>query len=76
MMKSSGSYQSENLMRTLDNRKHISNTKRPKGADMDKPEGYIKVKLRRKWRRILNRGLDPKTIDVYIPPSTLDLWWD
>lgn len=42
-------------MRRLDNRKRMPICRRPKGADVDKPEGFIKRNLRRKWRRVLNR---------------------
>lgn len=44
-------------MRKLDNRTHIAFNRRPKGADIDKPIGYIKKKLRRLWRNILKRSL-------------------
>lgn len=42
-------------MRKLDDRTHIG-LWRPKGADIDKPTGYIKRKLRRKIRNILKRS--------------------
>lgn len=44
-------------MRILDNRSHLPTSMRPKGADIDRPVGYIKKKLRRKWRVILKRSL-------------------
>ena len=44
-------------MRMLDDRGKLPFHLRLKGADVDKPEGYIKRKLRRKWRAVLKRGL-------------------
>lgn len=34
---------------------------RPKGVDTDKPEGYIKLKLRRWWRREIARWTKRET---------------
>lgn len=33
----------------------LRRTLRPKGVDVDRPEGYIKLKLRRWWRREIGR---------------------
>ena len=44
-------------MRYLDNRSHMPHCLRPKGADIDKPEGAIKRLLRRKWRSVLKRSI-------------------
>jgi hypothetical protein len=41
-------------MRKLDNRKKMG-LRRPKKVDVDKPTGFVKKFLRRKWRLILNR---------------------
>lgn len=41
------------IMRQLDDRSHLRLHFRPKGADIDRPTGYIKKKLRRKLRRLL-----------------------
>ena len=36
---------------------------RKKGVDIDKPEGYIKLKLRRWWRREISRWTRREVID-------------
>lgn len=54
-------------MRTLDDRSHLSTNRRPKGADIDRPVGYIKRNLRRKWRVILKRSLELEVVTNETP---------
>lgn len=52
-----------------DQRKHLAMHYRPKGADNDKPTGYIKKKLRRKLRRILGRLLFCLVMVIFSVPE-------